>query len=106
MFIGAVERAGERCRKRRGVRRFSRRSRKELIQLFRDRLSLTLALVLARFLLLLMGTALSLTVDDMPIVVQDFDGSPSSQHFINAFRASLTFHIVAVAGQRLPRATR
>ena len=57
------------------MRRIFAQVRKELIQLVRDRLALTLALLLPAFLLVLMGTALSLTVDDMPIVVQDLDGS-------------------------------
>ncbi len=38
---------------------------------------------------------LSLTVNDLPIVVQDFDGSSASNNFIDAFRASITFHVVA-----------
>jgi ABC-2 type transport system permease protein len=77
------------------MRRIFAQVRKELTQLVRDRLALTLALVLPAFLLLLMGTALSLTVDDMPIVVQDLDGSQASQQLLDAFRASLTFHIVS-----------
>src|SRR6185369_1416149 len=30
---------------------------------------------------------------DLPIIVQDFDDSPASREFIDAFRASLTFHV-------------
>jgi ABC-2 type transport system permease protein len=81
------------------VRRIVAQVRKELTQLVRDRLALTLALLLPAFLLLLMGTAISLTVNDMPIVVQDLDGSPASQRLLDAFRASLTFHIVAWPAQ-------
>ena len=46
-------------------------------------------------LLLLMSAALSLTVNNLPIVVQDFDGSSTSNNFIDAFRASISFHVVA-----------
>ncbi|HTA37984.1 MAG TPA: ABC transporter permease [Candidatus Acidoferrales bacterium] len=84
------------------MRRIFAQVRKELIQLVRDRLALTLALLLPAFLLVLMGTALSLTVDDMPIVVQDLDGSQASQRLLDAFRASLTFHIVSWPAQVPP----
>ena len=84
------------------MRRIFAQVRKELTQLVRDRLALTLALLLPAFLLLLMGTAISLTVDDMPIVVQDLDGSQASQRLLDAFRASLTFHIVAWPAQIPP----
>jgi ABC-2 type transport system permease protein len=77
------------------VRRIFAQVRKELTQLLRDRLALTLALLLPVFLLLLMGTAISLTVDDMPLVVQNLDGSPASQRLLDAFRSSLTFHVVS-----------
>ncbi|MBV8654778.1 MAG: ABC transporter permease, partial [Candidatus Eremiobacteraeota bacterium] len=50
------------------MRRIFAQVRKELTQLVRDRLALALALLLPAFLLLLMGTAISLTVDDMPLV--------------------------------------
>jgi ABC-2 type transport system permease protein len=69
-------------------------ARKELIQLLRDRLSLTLALVLPVALVLLLGRAFSLSVTNVPIVVQDLDGSPVAQDFVDAFRASITFHVV------------
>jgi hypothetical protein len=46
-------------------------------------------------MLLLLSAGLSLTVNELPIAVQDFDGSSASNNFIDAFRASITFHIVA-----------
>jgi ABC-2 type transport system permease protein len=55
---------------------------------------LALALALPVFLLLLMSSALSLTVNELPIVVQDFDGSSASNDFIDAFRASITLKVV------------
>lgn len=76
------------------MRRVFAQARKELIQIARDRMALILALVLPAFLLLLMSTAISLTVDDMPMVVQNLDGSSASGRLLDAFRASLTFKIV------------
>lgn len=75
------------------MRRLLAQVRKELIQIFRDKIALTLALALPAILLLLMGTAISLTVDDLPIVVQNLDGSPVSLRLIDAFRASLSLRI-------------
>ncbi len=76
--------------------------RKELTQLLRDRLALALALLLPLFQMALMGSSLSLIVRDLPIVVQDFDGSPASRELIDSFRASLTFRIVPLAPDRAP----
>jgi ABC-2 type transport system permease protein len=84
------------------VRRVFAQVRKELTQLVRDPLALTLALVLPAFLLVLMGTAISLTVDDMPLVVQNLDGSQASIRLVDAFRASLTFRVVPWPVQRNP----
>ena len=77
------------------MRRIVAQVRKELTQIVRDWRTLALALVLPVVMLLLMSAALSLTVSDMPIAVQDFDGSSASNNFIDAFRASISFHIVA-----------
>jgi ABC-2 type transport system permease protein len=84
------------------MRRIIAQTRKELTQIVRDRLALALALVLPVFLLLLLSTAISLTVTGMPIVVQDLDSSPASRDFIDAFRASGTFHVVSWAADRQP----
>jgi ABC-2 type transport system permease protein len=46
-------------------------------------------------LLFLMSTALSLTVSDLPIIVQDLDDSPASRDFTDAFRQSISFSVVA-----------
>ena len=76
------------------MRRIIAQMRKELTQIVRDWRTLALALALPVFLLLLMSSALSLTVNDLPIVVQDFDGSSASNDFIDAFRASITLKVV------------
>src|SRR5262245_62153168 len=82
------------------MRRILAQTRKELTQIIRDWRTLVLALVLPLILLLLNGSAISLTVNDLPIVVQDFDDSPASRDFIDAFRASITFHVVPFPVQK------
>src|SRR5215472_10279039 len=77
------------------MRRVFAQARKELTQIFRDRLALLLALVLPLIILFLLGTALSLTVHDLPIIVQDFDDSSASRSLIENFRNSLTFRVVS-----------
>jgi ABC-2 type transport system permease protein len=74
-------------------------ARRDLIQILRDRLALALALVLPVVLTALLGTSISLTVSDIPIVVQDLDQTPMSRRYVDAFRSSLTFRIL-----RLPPA--
>lgn len=86
------------------MRRIYAQARKELTQLFRDRLALALALLLPLILLILMGSAISLTVTDLPVAVQDLDGSMASSAFIDAFRASITFHVVSWPPDRSPEA--
>jgi ABC-2 type transport system permease protein len=77
------------------MRRVFAQARKEITQVLRDRLSLGLALLLPVFMLLLMGTAFTFSVTDVPIVVQDFDDSPASRDLIDAFRGSLSFRVVS-----------
>jgi ABC-2 type transport system permease protein len=84
------------------VRRIVAQARKELTQLRRDRLALALALVLPLALISLLGTSISLTVTDIPIVVQDLDQTPLSRRYIDAFRSSLTFRIVALPPATAP----
>jgi len=82
------------------MRRIVAQTRKELTQLVRDRLALGLVLVLPLFLTALMGTSVSLTVTDIPIVIQDLDQTPLSRQYADMFRGSLTFRVV-----NLPPAT-
>jgi ABC-2 type transport system permease protein len=77
------------------MRRILAQARKELTQIVRDWRTLALALVLPVVMLMLLSAGLSLTVNELPVVVQDFDGSSASNNFIDAFRASITFHVVA-----------
>jgi ABC-2 type transport system permease protein len=58
--------------------------------------------VLPLVLLVLLSVGLSLRVSDLPIVVQDFNDSPASRAFIDAFRASISLHVVAWPVDRQP----
>src|ERR1700689_4829948 len=84
------------------MRRILAQSRKELTQIVRDRRTLALALVLPLFLLMLLGSAISLQVDDLPIIVQDLDQSSASADYIDSFRASVTLHVAAWPVDRNP----
>jgi ABC-2 type transport system permease protein len=76
--------------------------RKELTQLLRDRRSLALALVVPMIQLVLMASGISLSVNDLPLVVQDLDHSAASERLLDAFRASITFHVVTWPVDRRP----
>ncbi len=78
------------------MRRVLAQLRKDLTQIARDRLALALALALPVALTALLGTAISLSVTDVPIVIQDLDATPLSRAYADAFRSSLTFRIVAL----------
>ena len=67
--------------------------KKELTQLTRDKLTLSLALVLPLLLLLLLSNATSLSVKDIPLVVQDLDNTPLSRQYIEDVGASLSFKV-------------
>jgi ABC-2 type transport system permease protein len=84
------------------MRRILTQTRKELTQIIRDWRTLTLALILPMILLILNGSAISLTVTNLPIIVMDYDDSPASREFLDAFRASLTFHIVSFPTNKRP----
>lgn len=76
------------------MKRIIAQARKELTQVFRDRLTLALALVLPLILLALLGTALSLSVKGVAVVVQDFDRTPLSRQYLDLLNSSLTFRVV------------
>lgn len=84
------------------MKRVLAQARKELTQLVRDRLALALALALPILQLGLMGSSISMMVRDLPLVVQDLDGSAASRELIDAFRGSLTFGIVSWPPDRPP----
>lgn len=68
--------------------------RKELFHIVRDRLALALALALPVGFIALLGTTISLTVSDIPIVIQDLDQTPLSRRYADLFRGSLTFRVI------------
>src|SRR5206468_3795575 len=73
------ERKNDRNRHRRSdMRRILEQTRKELIQVIRDKRAILMALGLPAMLLVVMPQSISLTVDDLPIVVRDLDGSDSN----------------------------
>src|SRR5580704_3597031 len=84
------------------MRRILSQARKELIQLVRDRLALALALLLPLILLFLLSTAIALTVHNLPLVIQDLDDSSASRRLADAFRASISFHVVSWPADRQP----
>ena len=75
---------------------------KELTQLWRDRLTLVLALVLPVLLLLLLSESTSLSVRDIPLVLQDLDKTPTSRLYVEAVRASLSFKVSALPPNASP----
>jgi ABC-2 type transport system permease protein len=79
-------------------------ARKDLTQILRDRLALALTLVMPLVLIALLGTSTSLTVTDIPIVIQDLDQTPLSRRYADAFRSSLTFRVVSLPAATSPEA--
>jgi ABC-2 type transport system permease protein len=84
------------------MRRIIAQARKELTQIYRDRLTLVLALVLPLALLALLGTAISLSVTGMPVVVQDLDDSPLSRRYVESISSSLTFRVASLGVRSRP----
>src|SRR5579871_1883236 len=84
------------------MRRIFSQARKELTQLVRDPLALALAILLPLMLLFLLSTAISLTVHNLPLVIQDLDDSAASRRLADAYRASISFHVVAWPTDRAP----
>jgi ABC-2 type transport system permease protein len=69
-------------------------SRKEFIQIIRDSRSLAFAIAIPVLLLILFGTALTLDVDNVPLVIWDQDKSKESRDFILNFANSRYLKIV------------
>ena len=76
------------------MRKIIAQASKELRQFSRDRLTVTLALVLPMIQMWLLGMAISLSVSDLPVVVQDMDQTPLSRQYVETLGLSLTYHIV------------
>src|SRR5205085_2717083 len=84
------------------MKRIIAQVKKELLQLWRDRLTLALALVLPVLLLLLLSKATSLSVRDIPVVVQDLDKTPISRMYLESVSASLSFKLSALPTDSSP----
>lgn len=69
-------------------------ARKEWIQIRRDARSMILAFVLPLFLLLFFGYAITWDVDDIPLVVVNYDRSAGSRDLVDAFVSSGYFLVV------------
>lgn len=68
-------------------------AKKELIHIFRDPRSLAMAVAIPMLLLVLFGYALTLDVDNVPIVVWDQDKSAPSREYVSRFDGSGYFSI-------------
>jgi len=71
---------------------------KELRHIVRDSRSLLLALAMPVMMLLLYGYALSLDVDNIPILIHDQDGTAASRGLIRQFQGSRYFQVRGFGG--------
>jgi len=76
------------------VSRIKAITKKELIQIGRDPLSLAMAFIMPVMLLLIFGYAITLDVNNIRTVVYDSDNSSLSREFVNEFKRSGYFTIV------------
>jgi len=72
-------------------------TRKELLHIVRDPRSLSIALAIPLFMIILFGYALSLDVDRIPAMIYDADGSPQSRDLVSQFQGSRYFQIIGFA---------
>lgn len=72
-------------------------ARKEFIHIFRDPRSLGMAIAIPILLLVLFGYALTLDVDNVPVIIWDQSESQASREFISHFRGSRYFSIQGYA---------
>jgi ABC-2 type transport system permease protein len=72
-------------------------ARKEALHVLRDPRSLAMAIAIPMLLLVLFGYALTLDVDNVPLVIWDRAGTPASRDFVAHFSASRYFSVQAAA---------
>jgi len=72
-------------------------ARKEFIHVWRDSRSLTLALIIPIFLMLLYCYALSMDIEHIPLVVLDLDRTVDSRHLVERFTSSGYFDLTRFA---------
>ncbi|MBZ0112489.1 MAG: ABC transporter permease [Thermoanaerobaculia bacterium] len=73
-------------------------ARKETLHIVRDPRSLTMGIAIPMLLLILFGFALTLDVDDVPLVVWDQSRTPASRELISGFQGSPYFSLQAFVG--------
>ncbi|MFH0963054.1 MAG: ABC transporter permease [Planctomycetota bacterium] len=78
------------------LRRLRAVARKEFLQVFRDPRSLLTGIAIPMLLLVLFGYALSLDVDNVPLVLYDQSLSPRSRDLASRFAGSRYFSLVGV----------
>lgn len=76
------------------LRRLLAVARKEIIQIYRDRRSLIIVLVMPLVLTLLFGYGVTLDLKHIPVYVYDQESSQQSQDLLQRFRASEYFEVV------------
>lgn len=79
------------------LRRTKAMARKEFLHVLRDRRSLAMAIAIPMLLLLLFGYALTLDVDNVPLVVWDQSNTPASRDLIGRFDGSPYYAINSYA---------
>src|SRR6185436_6923752 len=75
------------------MKRIIAQARKELTQILRDRLTVALALVLPLILLVLYGYAISFSVSNVAVIIEDYDQSASSRAYVETIAGSITFRV-------------
>lgn len=83
-------------------RRLRAVTRKEFLHVMRDSRSLMMALAVPFLLLLLFGYALSLDVDNIPMMIMDNDQTPQSRDLIHLFQGSKYFQIIGTTDRYQP----
>jgi ABC-2 type transport system permease protein len=77
------------------LRRLKAIALKEVLQIWRDPRSLTIALLMPFMQMILLGYGVSLDIKHLPTCVYDRDGSQASRELLKRFQASRYFAIVA-----------
>jgi ABC-2 type transport system permease protein len=67
---------------------------KELLQFWRYKLTVALAFLLPLMTLLIYGFAIRLETKNIPLIIQNYDKTPLSREFIDAFTASNQYNII------------
>ncbi|HML79406.1 ABC transporter permease [Geobacter sulfurreducens] len=80
------------------LQRITAVARKEFIHVFRDIRSLIMGIAIPMMLLFLFGYALTLDVDNVPLVVWDQSATPASRDLVSRFSGSRYFSLKGYAG--------